>query len=197
MKLTTRSIALTSLFAALTALGAFLSIPVGPVSITLQTFFVLLAGILLGPRPGALSQIVYLALGLFGLPIFSGFTGGASAVFKPSFGFLIGFVAAAYIVGLLVEKYVKQPSANAPVSRKANNTLSFSKIFLIALLGTVIIYLFGLPYMYLMLTKIMHTDITFAKAFQVGCLVFLPGDLLKTLLASLLGVKILPKLNSR
>ncbi len=189
--------ALTALFAALSALGAFLAIPAGPVSITLQTLFVLLAGILLGPRLGALSQLIYIALGLIGLPIFSGFSGGVFSVFKPSFGFLIGFIVAAYVVGILVEKYAKKSPVIAPDGSVSKGAYSFFKILLIALLGTVIIYLFGIPYMYIILTKVMHTDITISKAFQVGCLIFLPGDLLKTLMASLLGVKLLPKLRTR
>ena len=67
----TRALAFTALFAALTAAGAFVSIPVGPVSITLQFLFTAMAGILLGRRCGALSQLVYVALGLLGLPIFT------------------------------------------------------------------------------------------------------------------------------
>ena len=92
MKTTTREITLISLFSALTAIGAFISIPLGPVPITLQTLFVLLAGFLLSPRSAALSQIVYIGIGLAGVPIFSGFTGGLQAILKPSFGFLVGFV---------------------------------------------------------------------------------------------------------
>jgi biotin transport system substrate-specific component len=95
LKITTQQIIAASLFASLTALGAFIAIPAGPVMITLQTFIVILAGILLGSKIGALSQIIYILLGLIGLPIFSGFTGGIQSMMKPSFGFLIGFIFAA------------------------------------------------------------------------------------------------------
>ncbi len=94
-----KNITLVALFTALTAIGAFISIPLGPVPITLQSFFVILSGILLGPKLGALSQVLYIFLGLIGIPIFSGFSGGLQHILKPSFGFIIGFVFAAYIAG--------------------------------------------------------------------------------------------------
>ena len=74
----TRMLLLTALFAALTAIGAFLKIPTPWSSFTLQVFFVCMAGVLLGPKYGALSQLVYIALGLMGLPIFT--TGADSAM---------------------------------------------------------------------------------------------------------------------
>jgi biotin transport system substrate-specific component len=197
MTLSARSMALTALFAALTALGAFLAIPIGPVSITLQTLFVLLAGILLGARLGALSQLIYIALGLFGLPVFSGFTGGLSSVFKPSFGFLIGFIVAAYLVGFLAEKYLYQSAKPDSLHSPSKRSIFFFKILLIAFAGSFFIYLLGIPYMYIILHQVMHTEITFCGAVKAGYLVFLPGDILKALLASLLGMKILPKIKQR
>lgn len=197
MTLSTRSMALTALFAALTALGAFLAIPIGPMSITLQTLFVLLAGILFGARLGALSQLIYIALGLFGLPVFSGFTGGLSSVFKPSFGFLIGFIVAAYLVGFLAEKYLYQSAKPNSLQNPSKRSIFFFKILLIAFAGSFFIYLLGIPYMYFILHQVMHTEITFCGAVKAGCLVFLPGDILKALLASLLGMKILPKIKQR
>ncbi|MCK4308969.1 MAG: biotin transporter BioY, partial [Candidatus Atribacteria bacterium] len=67
---------LISLFAALTAVGAFISIPLHPVPITLQTLFTLLAGMILGSTLGATSQIIYVLLGIIGLPVFAGFKAG-------------------------------------------------------------------------------------------------------------------------
>ena len=80
---------LTALFAALTAIGAFLRIPAGEISFTLQVFFTSMAGILLGPWWGAASQVVYVLLGLIGLPIFTE-GGGLMYLAKPSCGFLLG-----------------------------------------------------------------------------------------------------------
>ena len=82
---------LTALFAALTAVGAFLKIPVGTISFTLQVFFTCMAGVLLGPYWGALSQIIYVALGLMGVPIFTE-GGGLMYVTVPTFGFLLGLI---------------------------------------------------------------------------------------------------------
>ena len=102
--LSVRDITQTGIFTALTAAGAFISIPIGPVPITLQSFFVLLSGIILGSKKAVFSQITYLLLGLIGFPVFAGFSGGIQSIFKPSFGFIIGYVAAAYAVGRLTEE---------------------------------------------------------------------------------------------
>ena len=101
--LSIRDITQAGIFTALTAIGAFISIPIGPVPITLQSFFVLLSGIFLGSKKALFSQITYLLLGLIGFPIFAGFSGGIQSIFKPSFGFIIGYVASAYVVGKLTE----------------------------------------------------------------------------------------------
>src|SRR5208337_2009632 len=93
---------LISLFTALTAVGAFIRIPIPYVPLTLQTLMVMFAGLILGSRRGALSQLLYLILGLLGLPIFAQ-GGGPAYVLQPSFGFLLGFVAGAYVIGKMVE----------------------------------------------------------------------------------------------
>ena len=82
---------LTALFVALTAVGAFLKIPAGAVPFTLQILFTFLAGILLGPGWGALSQLIYVLLGLAGVPLFTG-GGGLGYVLQPTFGFLLGLI---------------------------------------------------------------------------------------------------------
>ena len=110
--------ALIALCAALTAAGAFIKIPLWPVAITLQTFFVILSGIILGPRDGALSQLAYLIVGLLGLPVFSG-GGGLAYLMQPSFGYLIGFVIAPLAVGSLLR----------------NKTLTHKSVFIAALAG--------------------------------------------------------------
>ena len=91
-------IILTALFTALTAVGAFIKIPVGPTPISAQLLFIALAGMILGPYWGALSQVLYVALGLAGLPIFTG-GGGISYIYSPSFGFLLGFIFVPVIIG--------------------------------------------------------------------------------------------------
>ena len=115
--MTTRQLVRTALFAALTAVGAFLKIPLGPSAITLQFFFTAMAGCLLGSGCGALSQLIYVALGLLGLPVFTA-GGGFSYVLHPTFGFLLGLIPAAWVIG-----------------RLARSTRSFWRIALAALAG--------------------------------------------------------------
>jgi len=92
------------LFAALTAVGATLAFPLPftPVPVTLQTLAVILAGAMLGPVWGPVSQVLYLAAGIAGLPVFAGGAGGPAVLLGPTGGYLIGFVAGAWIAGLLV-----------------------------------------------------------------------------------------------
>lgn len=99
-----KSLVFCGLFAALVAVGAFIQIPV-PMGdyFTLQFMFVLLAGIVLGPRLGALSVAIYLIIGLAGFPVFAA-GGGIGYVLRPSFGYLIGFVLTAFVTGAIVQK---------------------------------------------------------------------------------------------
>lgn len=94
----TRNMVLAALFAALTAIGAFLQIPTGTVPITLQFLFTALAGLLLGWKWGAVSQLLYVGIGLLGLPVFTQ-GGGIGYVLQPSFGFLLGLIPAAAVIG--------------------------------------------------------------------------------------------------
>lgn len=181
MKLSTKEMVLVSMFTGLTAIGAGISIPLGELPITMQTLFVILSGLILGPRLGALSQIIYVTLGLIGVPIFANFTGGFQSVMKPSFGFIIGFIFASYIVGKIAH---------------LENTLSKTRIWIASVIGTVIIYLFGLPYMYYMLNLVMAKGLGFQTIIKIGCLIFLPGDFLKFVVASIIAIKTLPILKS-
>lgn len=94
-----------ALFAALTAVVSQFSIPIGPVPINLATLSVFIAGAVLGAKYGALSQFVYVMLGAVGLPVFAGFSGGAHVIVGPTGGYLIGYIAAAWLVGVLVTRF--------------------------------------------------------------------------------------------
>lgn len=94
---------LSSLGAALTAVGARIAIPWWPVPATLQVFFVLLCGVTLGRKWGAAAQAQYVAAGALGLPIFAGGRAGPAALLGPTGGYLVGFIAAAYVAGWLTE----------------------------------------------------------------------------------------------
>lgn len=178
MKLTTLDITQIGLFTALTAIGAFISIPVGPVPITLQSLFVLLSGIILGSRKAMLSQVAYVLLGLFGLPIFAGFTGGLQTMLKPSFGFLLGFILAAYVAGKITE-YEKT---------------SIRNIVLAVFTATVVMYAVGLPYMYYVLNFILTKEFNILQVLNMGMFMFIPGDTLKAAMAVLVGKKLKERL---
>ena len=102
MNFKTKDIILTALFAALTAIGGRISFSVYLVPLTLQLFFCLFAGMLLGAKLGMTSQLVYVLTGLLGVPVFAN-GGGPSYILNPTFGYLIGFIIAAYITGKIVE----------------------------------------------------------------------------------------------
>ncbi|MGD6968226.1 biotin transporter BioY [Rossellomorea vietnamensis] len=104
MKLKAIDITMAAMFAALMAIGANLTsmLVIGGVPITLQTFFCVLAGLILGSRLGAISMTVYALIGLVGAPVFAGFIGGPGVLLKPTFGFILSYILVAYIVGKMV-----------------------------------------------------------------------------------------------
>lgn len=96
-----------AMFSALMAIGANLAsfLIIGGVPITLQTFFAILAGLILGSRLGAASMIVYALIGLAGVPVFAQFSGGLDTIISPTFGFILSFILIAYVAGLIAEKF--------------------------------------------------------------------------------------------
>lgn len=169
-----------SLFTTLISIGAFFIIPIKPVSITLQSLFVLLAGVFLTPSYITLSISAYILLGLAGLPVFAGKAGGLEYVFKPSFGYIIGFLFA----GLFISKTLRMI--------KNKNIIN---IFLIFLTASIIIYLFGLPYMYFALKWFANKTLPLNKIFTAGMIPFIPGDLIKSVCATLITKKLIKEVN--
>ena len=110
MKLKTKELTTCALFAALIAIGAFIKVdiplPMYTMHFTFQWFFVLMAGFLLGAKLATVSVIVYLSIGLVGVPVFAA-GGGPAYIFRPGFGFLLGFVLAAFVIGTITEKVGK------------------------------------------------------------------------------------------
>ncbi|WP_432353582.1 biotin transporter BioY [Sporosarcina sp. A2] len=135
------SMAIIAVFASLTAIGAFIKITLPVVPFTLQIVIVFLAGALLGSTRGLQSQLVYLFVGLAGLPVFTK-GGGITYLLQPTFGYLIGFAAAAYVIGFIIER--------VPVPKR--------KHFIVAnLVGTLVIYAIGVPYLYVALNSWLDT----------------------------------------
>jgi len=168
-KMNIRQMTLVSLFAALTAVGAFISIPLYPVPITLQNLFTLLAGMTLGSVLGGSSQIIYVLLGIIGLPVFAGFKAGIGVLFGPTGGFLFGFIISSYIIGKIIEL------------KKEKDIFYY---FLAGGLGIVIIYIIGIGQLSLV------TGMGIKQTLMVGVFPFLPGDILKIIAASFIASKL-------
>jgi biotin transport system substrate-specific component len=158
-----RPAAAAALFAALTAVAAFVRIPLPAVPLTLQTAVVLLSGILLGPRYGAMSQVVYIIIGLMGAPVFAQ-GGGPGYVLNPTFGYLFGFVGGAAAAGALVGDWRKAGTVRLLLSMTA---------------GLAVIYLSGLAYLYWNINFFQGKDVSFVFIVKSGFLVFVPGDAVK------------------
>ncbi|ASA77789.1 biotin transporter BioY [Thermococcus sp. 5-4] len=162
-----RDVAFAALFAALTAVGAQISIPIGPVPITLQVLVVLLSGLILGMRLGFLSQLVYVAMGAVGLPVFANLQGGFAMLYGPTGGYIVAFPIAAFIAGYMAEK-------------------TGGKTGMIggSLVGIAVIYLLG----WLRLSLFLGGD--FHKALLIGVLPFVPLDIGKAALAALIADRV-------
>lgn len=171
-----RGMVYASMFGALTAIGAYIIIPLPPVPITLQTLFLNLSGALLGGYLGALSQVVYILLGVIGLPVFAGGKAGLGVLLGPTGGYLFGFILGAYIVGKLIA-----------VKKKPGFVWTVCAM----LMGMVVIYGLGI----LQLTLVAR--LSWQKAVAVGALPFIPGDIVKIVLASLIYLNVRDKINIR
>ncbi len=182
----TRMLILTSLFTALTVMGAQFRLPLPFVPFSLQTFFVLISGALLGPRYGAASQLLYLALGLAGLPVFTK-GGGLAYVFQPTFGYLLGFPLASFIAGALIHgRQTRTPVMPA---------VPFSKLVLILVLATAAILIPGVLYLWWCTNNVNGVPLSFLSVVGMGAAVFFPMDLLKVLATAYLYRTLQPRLS--
>lgn len=160
-----QNVLLVLFFAGITALSAQLSVKIGWVPITGQTFAVLLSGALLGSKRGAMSQITYLAVGAMGAPIFADYMGGPAVFAGSTGGYLIGFVPAAFVVGLLAER---------GWDRRVWATV------VAMFIGSVVLYAFGLSWLSIWLSRFSPDS----SVIGVGLVPFLPGDAMKIALAA-------------
>ncbi len=178
MKLTVKEMALVSMFAALACIGGLLMRFGGPVIVpySLLPFISLLAGVLLGGRLGALSMVVYLAIGLLGVPVFAAPPYGGLAYFvKPTAGFLFGFIGGAYVTGKLVERMRKNTAGN---------------YMLASCIGVAVIYLIGLPYLYVVLNFFVGKALNVWSVLKIGLLPFIAFDLIKAFIVSVIAVPV-------
>lgn len=179
-KLSTRELISCSLFTAIIAVGAFIQIPVpGMDYFTLQFLFVLMAGMILGSHKGAISVAVYVLLGLIGIPIFAA-GGGITYIFRPSFGYLLAFIVAAFITGLISEK---------------NKENSLKRYLLAAIAGFVVTYIIGLTYKYFMLNFYVGEKTALFMVIADCFPIDMPGDILLTILSAILAKRLVPALS--
>ena len=171
------SFLLIAFFATLTSAGGFIRIPTPIVPVTLQTLFVYLAGDLLGRKKGAMSQGLFLMIGLIGVPVFS-MGGGLGYVLQPTFGYLLSFPLAAWIVGTV----------------RGWNRIRGEQLRLIAAntAGFLTVSVIGVVFLYLNLNFVVHSEIGWKQAVWSGALLFLPSEAVKVLLAGWLSSRLEP-----
>ncbi len=166
-KISVKETVIVSIFTAMTVLGGYIAIPLGPVSMVLSNFVILLSGLLLGSKRGTAVAFTYLLLGSLGLPVFAGGTSGIAHIIGPTGGYLIGYLPAAFITGLMSE-YKKR---------------SLFKDTIALIIGALSIYAFGIPWLKFSL------GMSWIKAISAGMLPFLPGDAVKIIAAALISIK--------
>ncbi|MDI6641555.1 MAG: biotin transporter BioY [Elusimicrobiota bacterium] len=163
-------VALVAIFSCLTALGAhiYIPLPFTPVPITLQTFFVLFSGAFLGAELGSASQLLYLVLGILGIPVFAAGSYGLARIIGPTGGYLIGFVVSSFIVGKLLSW---QRSSQG-------SKLKFLQIIFVFAVGNCIIYILGALQLKFVLA------LSLSETLQKGVIPFIFGDFAKSLAAT-------------
>ncbi len=178
-KLKVKNLIFIAMFAAFTAIGAFIKIPIPLVPITLQFLFCAYSGILLGARYGLYSQLVYLGIGLMGIPIFTN-GGGPAYILKPTFGYLIGFALCSYTIGKLTENL---------------KDYKFYKILWAVIVGLVPMYICGLTHLYFIMNFYLQRSMSIQAVIGTGLIPFIPTDLFSAVIVSLSSAYILPILN--
>lgn len=166
----TYSLTLIALMTAVTCILGPLSIiiPISPVPISFTNLAIYFSAILLGSKKSTVSYIVYLLIGFVGVPVFSGFTGGAEKLFGPTGGYLIGFIFMAIITGFMVDKF----------PRKSH------MIVLGMVIGTVITYVLGTAWL------AYQAHLSFQAALFAGVIPYIPGDIVKMAIAIVLGTTV-------
>lgn len=174
----TKGVIYCGLFTALIAVGAFIKIPIPVVPFTLQYLFTMLAGLLLGSRLGTLSVLSYMLLGLAGLPIFSE-GGGLWYVFKPSFGYIIGFAVGTFVTGWIAEHMEKKTVA---------------RYLLANLAGLFFVYAIGMIYYYIICNFVIDTPIAVGPLFLYCFVLAVPGDIALSFLGAVVAKRVRPVL---
>lgn len=175
-----KEMTICAMFTVMIAVGAFIKIPIPVVPFTLQFLFTMMAGLLLGGELGAVSVLLYVVLGLAGLPIFSE-GGGIWYLAKPSFGYIIGFGIAAYVTGKMTEKMVK---------------FQLKRVLAANFTGLLIVYGVGMIYYYIICNFVINSPIGLWPLFFYCFLLAVPGDICLCILSAFLYKRVRPALNN-
>ena len=167
-KLSVRDLTMIGVMAAVTCVLAPLSIPIGPVPISLTNLAIYFTLYLLGMVKGTVTYCIYLLIGLIGVPVFSGFTSGPEKLFGPTGGYLIGFIPMAVIAGVFIDHF------------RSNWILCLIGM----VIGTAVCYALGTAWLAYQAGYDMKT------ALWIGVIPFIPGDLIKMILAMIFGPQI-------
>ena len=190
--MTTRTLVLSALFTALLCALAIvppIPMPLVPVPLTLQTLVVMLAGLVIGPRAAGLSVLLYVVLAAIGFPVLPGARGGLAVLLGPTGGFLLGMIPGAMVTGWLSKASLfgdtRAPSAIQTNDQKNGRAwVAIARNTLAALVGGVaVVYLVGVPWLSIV------TGMSLIKAINV-IVVFLPGDLIKAVVAAFLAQRV-------
>ncbi len=171
----TKDMILIALFAALTAAGAYIRIPVPVCPFTLQFLFTTLAGVMLGGRRGALAVAVYVLLGLAGVPVFTG-GGGIGYVLQPTFGYLLGFIGGAYLTGEIVH----------------SGSLTMPRLLAGCFAGLFVVYALGMAYYWSICQFWLREPIGIWPLFLYCFVLAVPGDIALCILSAVLGKRLNP-----
>lgn len=172
-------LAYCAIFTTLIAVGAFIRIPIPVIPFTLQTFFILMAGLILGGRCGALSCLLYMLLGLAGLPVFTQ-GGGLWYLLKPSFGYIIGFCFGSYAAGKLAD---------------GGKPLTMKRLLAACFVGLALVYAIGMAYYFIICNYVIHTPLGLWPLFLHCFLLVAPGDICLCFLAAALTKRMRPALS--
>lgn len=157
-----------ALLLALLIISAQFAIPFGPVAISLQTLIVLIIGLTLPTKMAVLTTSLYLVVGLIGLPVFTQAMGGPYSIFLPSFGFIVSFIPAVWVISKIRTKKSKKQTRH-----------DIWAVFI----GNLIIYLMGISYMSFILVFYLGNEMNLSKILSIGMLPFIPGDIIKSAIA--------------
>lgn len=171
----TRNLVLCAVCAAITCILAPLSIPLaGGVPISLATFAVMLAGVLLGGSLGAISQLIYVLLGAVGLPVFAGWTGGLGNVLGMTGGFIIGYIPCAWLTGLIYHKF----------GYNAKKTMKIVYMIIGMIVGNVALYAFGTVWFMVV------TGMGLQESLAACVIPFIPGNFIKMAAVIIIGLPV-------